>query len=225
MGSASVCGSIEPIPEELETYYVAVSTMRMMRERLDDLQGEKQEQWERRALMEDMGISPEQTDHDFSATWDDTLAEAYHDFKEAQKAVEKARDNVMCEIPSWAQVELMEITEEDTHLTGSVVASQADPKESHTASSAVSTNPPDHMSMDTETRAENVKRWLMTVVASEDLGDAAYGGRSQWIDDIGIATKIFVRDTSDSKKIPRCTSAPDLSIHSPRWPSTSVSIG
>lgn len=118
----------------------------------------------------------------------------------------------------------MEATEEDTHLTGPVVASQADPKESHTASSAVSTHLPDRMPVDTETRLENVKRWLMTVDASEDFCDAAYGGRSQWIDGIGITPDIFVRDSNDNNKIPRCTSAPDLSIHSSRWPSTSVSI-
>ena len=225
VGSASLCGSIEPIPEELLTYYDAVCTMRLMRERLDDLQVERQEQSVRRALMEDMGDSPEHTDHDFISMWDDTLAEAYHDLEDARKAVEKARDNVTCEIPSDAQVELMELTQEDTHLTGSVVASQADPEESHTASSAVSTNLSDHMLMDIETHAENVKRWLMAVDASEDFGDPAHGRLSQWIDDVAIAPKIIVGDTSGNKKRPRCTSAPDLRIHSSRWPSTTASIG
>jgi hypothetical protein len=96
-----------PIAAELEAYYAAVSTLRNMGERIGELQSEQQEQWERRGVMEDQGQVLDQSEDDFTRTWNDTLEIAYKDFIAAQAAVERTRqdcDAMNISIPTWAEV-------------------------------------------------------------------------------------------------------------------------
>lgn len=109
IGSMSEHGSniSPPIPDQLEAYYAAVSTLRNMGERIGELQSEQQEQWERRGVMEDQGQVLDQSEDDFTRTWDDTLEIAYKDFTAAQAAVERTRqdcDAMNISIPTWAEV-------------------------------------------------------------------------------------------------------------------------
>jgi hypothetical protein len=96
-----------PIAAELEAYYAAVSTLRNMGERIGELQSEQREQWERRGVMEDQGQVLDQSEDDFTRTWNDTLEVAYKDFTAAQAAVERTRQNcdtMNIRIPTWAEV-------------------------------------------------------------------------------------------------------------------------
>ena len=96
-----------PIPDQLEAYYAAFSTLRNMAERIGELQSEQQEQWERRGVMEDQGQVLDQSDDDFTCAWNKTLEIAYKDFTTAQAAVERARqdcDAMDISIPTWAEV-------------------------------------------------------------------------------------------------------------------------
>jgi hypothetical protein len=96
-----------PIAAELEAYYEAVSTLRNMGERIGELQGEQQEQWERRGVMEDQGQVLDESEEQFLRAWKDILDVAYKDFTIAQAAVEKARldcDAMNISIPTWAEV-------------------------------------------------------------------------------------------------------------------------
>jgi len=96
-----------PIPDQLEAYYAAFSTLRNMAERIGDLQSEQQEQWERRGVMEDQGQVLDQSDDDFTRAWNETLEIAYKDFTAAQAAVERTRqdcDAMNISIPTWAEV-------------------------------------------------------------------------------------------------------------------------
>jgi hypothetical protein len=96
-----------PIPGELEAYYAAVGDLRNMRERIGDLQLEKQEQEVRRGLEEDQGQLLELNDDDFHRTWSETLRVAYNDFETARTILLEAReacDRNNIDIPSWAIV-------------------------------------------------------------------------------------------------------------------------
>ena len=100
--------SSPPLAAELAAYYDAVGMLRIMAERIGELQAEQQEQWERRGVMEDQGQILDQSDDEFSRKWNDTLDTAYKDFTTAQADVEKTRQQ--CEamnisIPTWADVD------------------------------------------------------------------------------------------------------------------------
>lgn len=95
------------ISPELETYYEAASTLRLMQERIGDLQTEQQEQWGRRVLMEDQGQVLDQSEDNFLRYWNDTLSIAHRDFEQARENAKSAR--TLCEIsgimvPAWAEI-------------------------------------------------------------------------------------------------------------------------
>jgi hypothetical protein len=105
--STGDAGLSPPIPGELEVYYAAVGDLRNMRERIGDLQVEKQEQEVRRGLEEDQGQLLEPNDDDFHRTWSETLKVAYNDFETARTVLLEAReacDRNNIDIPSWAIV-------------------------------------------------------------------------------------------------------------------------
>lgn len=115
--ASSECNSIDPpnsfstapVIPQLDRYYDAVGNFKIMRERLSDLYIERQEQWERRAIMADQEQVAEQSDEDFIAEWRQMLDAAEEDLRVAGEVVEDARkacdaDNI--DIPMWAQMSL-----------------------------------------------------------------------------------------------------------------------
>jgi hypothetical protein len=97
-----------PIAAELAAYYDAIGMLKVMAERVGELQVEQQEQWERRGVMEDQGQVLDQSEDEFLRSWNDTLDVAYKDFTAAQADVEKARQNcdaMSIAIPAWADVD------------------------------------------------------------------------------------------------------------------------
>lgn len=108
--SAASTHASAQIPPQLETYFEAVSTLKIMRERLLDLHEEFQEQSERRDLLTDQGQPLEQSDAEFASMQSSMLQSAEKDFSEAAVAVADARK--LCaaegvEIPSSSDSESM----------------------------------------------------------------------------------------------------------------------
>lgn len=115
---------------ELKTYYTAVGRLKNMRERLSDLQIEKEEQWDRRMLLEDQGQFLEQTEEEFNLAWGGTLESAIAAFQEAHSTVKEAR-KVCVEagvtIPSWAEVDSVG-DELDTEQQGALLQVHSHPE-------------------------------------------------------------------------------------------------
>lgn len=83
--------SAAPLSPELEQFYKALSDMRIMQERFAYLEAERNEQWERRILLEDQGQLPDRTHDEFLEDWENRLNEAELNFENAKKAMEETR--------------------------------------------------------------------------------------------------------------------------------------
>lgn len=95
-----------PRVDELASFCDAVGNFRIMRERIDELHLEKQEQEERKEFLGDQELKLEKKNEKFLLNWHQSLAEAKNDFQEAEATVSRARQ--VCEdagisIPLWAE--------------------------------------------------------------------------------------------------------------------------
>jgi hypothetical protein len=95
-----------PMADELAKFCDAVANFKIMRERIDELHLEKQEQEQRRDFLGDQELKLEKRNERFLLTWNESLANAEMEFKEAEAAVSRARK--LCEdanvlIPPWAE--------------------------------------------------------------------------------------------------------------------------
>lgn len=106
-----------PMLPQLAEYYDAVSDLKIMRERLNDLRVERQEQWERRVLLVDQEAFFGPSDDDFHSEWRQSLEIAEKDLRCANDAVMNTRQaciDVQISIPSWAAISLSSYaTDED----------------------------------------------------------------------------------------------------------------
>jgi hypothetical protein len=95
-----------PMADELANFCDAVADFKIMRERIDELYFEKQEQEKRRDFLGDQELKLEKRNEKFLLTWNDSLENAEMELQEAESAVFRARK--VCEdanvlIPSWAE--------------------------------------------------------------------------------------------------------------------------
>jgi hypothetical protein len=95
-----------PMADELAKFCDAVGDFKIMRERIDELHLEKQEQEERKEFLGDQELKLEKRNENFLLNWHQSLAEAKNDLQEAEVIVSRARQ--VCEdagisIPLWAE--------------------------------------------------------------------------------------------------------------------------
>jgi hypothetical protein len=95
-----------PMADELAKFCDAVADFKIMRERIDELYFEKQEQEKRRDFLGDQELKLEKRNEKFLLTWNDSLGNAEMELQEAESAVSRARK--VCEdanilIPPWAE--------------------------------------------------------------------------------------------------------------------------
>lgn len=91
-GSEALVPTSPPMAPQLLQFYNAVSNYKIMRERLFDLDVERQEQWERRLLLADQDQILEQTDDQFTAMWQETFLGPESDFRDARTTLQQARE-------------------------------------------------------------------------------------------------------------------------------------
>lgn len=80
-----------PVFPELAEYYKAFSDLRIMHERFMWLENERNEQWERRVMLEEQDQFLDQTEDEFIEAWEKRLNEAEVNYEDAKAATEEAR--------------------------------------------------------------------------------------------------------------------------------------
>lgn len=112
-----------PMPIQLEDFCREIGRSRNMRERLWELEEERQEQLERRCLLEDQEQVLEQTDEAFALEWDQILQKSKRDLQDAYEQAQNARracTEAGVEIPFWAEVDRVgtqgDLQEEDSSV-------------------------------------------------------------------------------------------------------------
>jgi hypothetical protein len=105
-GSEDSDAATSPMADQLAIFCDAVGTFKIMRERIDELHLEKQEQEERKDFLSDQELRLERRNENFLLTWNQRLANAEKDYQEAVTAVELGRKlcvDANVSIPSWAE--------------------------------------------------------------------------------------------------------------------------
>lgn len=107
--STDSTSSAPPVLPQLARYYEAVGDLKIMRERLQDLRIERQEQWERHTLLVDQEGFSGPSDEDFTNEWRQNLEIAEEDLRFANNAVADTRQSCLdaqISIPTWAAISL-----------------------------------------------------------------------------------------------------------------------
>lgn len=110
-GSEALVPPSPPMAPQLLQFYSAVSNYKIMRERLFDLDVERQEQWDRRLLLADQDQVLDQNDDEFTAMWQETFLGPESDFQDARTALQQARKsclNANIAIPALQDLQIPE---------------------------------------------------------------------------------------------------------------------
>jgi len=97
-----------PMVDELAKFCDAVANFKIMRERIDELYFERQEQEQRRDFLGDQELKLEKRNEKFLLTWHQSLANAEMEYQEAEAAVSHARkvcEDANVSIPLWAETD------------------------------------------------------------------------------------------------------------------------
>lgn len=225
-----------PISPDLEEYYKAVSEMRNMQERFHWLIAERDEQWERRAMLEEQGQCLDQTDDEFIKAWEKQLDEAEANYEDAGAAVESARR--VCEtadivIPDWAEDSSVNADNKQQHFyplhEATIIPPNIEPPPQLFDGMVPETLPQDHSSPTSSShivrqlKEKRVSEWVEDVVPSGafvSLGDSKKSPMDGI--EIDVSMSRLTRHHNSRTTLMRSTSCPALPRASDRIPMAST---
>lgn len=117
-----------PMPPQLVEFYNAVSNYKIMRERLVDLEIERQEQWERRLLLADQDQTLDGPDEQFKANWQKDFVAPEQDFENVRMMLRQAHKLCMEAGIATPNLESLQVSkaegDQDQHSSSQVNSAQ-----------------------------------------------------------------------------------------------------